>query len=197
MEPAIKEIENPIILKEIKGNIDYQNVSFKYPSREEPEQVIKNLKKRKLEQTESTFRNVNISIKAGERVAIVGHSGAGKSSLVQLLVRAYDPDRGKILIDGYDLKDLSLENYRQHLGVVPQDVSLFDNTLKYNILFGAKNEVSDKQLNEAIKMSRVDNFLKNLHNQTFLNYHPFLIFLFQNLVLYLILLFLMLEVLQL
>jgi len=162
MEPAIKEIKNPIVLKEIKGNIVYENVSFRYPSREEPNEGIKNLKKIKPKETESTFRNVSLSIKAGEKVAIVGHSGAGKSSLVQLLVRAYDPSKGKILIDGHDLKDLSLESYRSSLGVVPQDVSLFDNTLRYNILFGAKGEITDKQLNEAVKMARVDNFLKNL-----------------------------------
>lgn len=162
-EPAIKEIENPIILDKIKGNIYYENVWFKYPSREMPDEITKNIKKIK-ENQEYTLRSINISIKAGERVAIVGHSGAGKSSLVQLLVRAYDPNKGKILIDGQNLSDLSLENYRSSLGVVPQDVSLFDNTLRYNILFGAKGKVSEKQLDEAVRMSRVDIFIKNLEN---------------------------------
>jgi ABC-type multidrug transport system fused ATPase/permease subunit len=158
---AIKEIENPIVLKEIKGDIEYKNVSFKYPSRE-----VAVSKKLKLpaDAEDHTLKNVGISIKAGERVAIVGHSGAGKSSLVQLLIRAYDPVKGKILIDGCDLKDLSLENYRSRLGVVPQDVSLFDESLRYNILFGAKEKVSDRQLNQAIKMARVESFLKGLEN---------------------------------
>jgi len=80
--------------------------------------------------------------------------------LVQLLIRAYDPDKGKILIDGHDLKQLSLENYLSQLGVVPQDVVLFDNTLRYNILFGTKEKVSEENLIKAIKLARVDDFLK-------------------------------------
>lgn len=160
-EIAIREAKDPILLKQIKGDIEYKNVSFKYPSRE----VIVSKKLKPLPKLEDhTLKNVNILIKAGERVAIVGHSGAGKSSLVQLLIRAYDPDKGKILIDGNDLKDLSLENYRSQLGVVPQDVSLFDESLRYNILFGAKENVSDKRLNQAIKMARVEGFLKDLEN---------------------------------
>jgi len=164
MEPDIKEKENPIILEKIKGNIEYQKVFFKYPSREEPSEVTNNLKISKFKSEEHTLKNVNISIKAGEKVAIVGHSGAGKSSLVQLLLRAYDPFKGKITIDGYDLKDLSLKKYRDFLGVVPQDVSLFDNTLRYNILFGSKKEVNTEQLNKAIKMAGIDLFLNNLEN---------------------------------
>jgi ABC-type multidrug transport system fused ATPase/permease subunit len=164
MEPDIKEKENPIILEKIKGNIEYQKVFFKYPSREEPSEIFNNLEKSKFKSEEHTLKNVNISIKAGEKVAIVGHSGAGKSSLVQLLLRAYDPFKGKITIDGYDLKDLSLKKYRDFLGVVPQDVSLFDNTLRYNIIFGSKKEVSIEQLNKAIKMAGIDLFLNNLEN---------------------------------
>ena len=164
LEPAIKEKENPVILEKIKGNIDYKNVFFRYPSREEPSEVTNNLKTSKIKSSEHTLKNVNISIKAGEKIAIVGHSGAGKSSLVQLLLRAYDPFKGKITIDGYDLKDLSLKKYRDFLGVVPQDVSLFDNTLRYNILFGSKKEVNTEQLNKAIKMAGIDLFLNNLEN---------------------------------
>ncbi|MFA5013468.1 MAG: ABC transporter ATP-binding protein [Candidatus Paceibacterota bacterium] len=157
MEPAIKEVENPIVLEKIQGRIEYKNVFFKYPSREDADEPRKNIKK-----TENTLKNVNLVIEPGQKVAIVGHSGAGKSSLAQLLIRAYDPDQGKILIDGNDLKELSLDKYRDFLGVVPQDVSLFDNTLRYNILFGAKSKVSDRQLNEAVKMARIDTFLKSL-----------------------------------
>lgn len=164
LEPAIKEKENPIIFEKIKGDVEYKNVFFRYPSREEPSEITYNLKKTKFKAGEHTLKNVNFSIKAGEKVAIVGHSGAGKSSLVQLLLRAYDPFKGKIMIDGHDLKDLSLKKYRDFLGVVPQDVSLFDDTLRYNILFGSKKEISEKQLNQAIKMAGIDSFLKNLEN---------------------------------
>ncbi len=164
LEPAIKEKENPIIFEKIKGDVEYKNVFFRYPSREEPSEITNSLKKTKFKAGEHTLKNVNFSIKAGEKVAIVGHSGAGKSSLVQLLLRAYDPFKGKIMIDGHDLKDLSLKKYRDFLGVVPQDVSLFDDTLRYNILFGSKKEISEKQLNQAIKMAGIDSFLKNLEN---------------------------------
>ena len=161
--PAIQESANPIGLNKAQGKIEFQNVFFKYPSREKPNTVIKKLNNSKLK-AEYTLKNINISIQPGERVAIVGHSGAGKSSLIQLLVRAYDADKGRILIDNHNLKDLSLESYRSCLGVVPQDVSLFDNTLRYNILFGAKFQISEQQLDEAVRIARVDTFIKNLEN---------------------------------
>lgn len=84
--------------------------------------------------------------------------------MIQLLIRAYDPEKGKIMIDGHDLKDLSLNEYRQKLGIVPQDVALFDNTLRYNILFGANKEVSNKELKKAVEMARVDEFLGGMEN---------------------------------
>ncbi|HPD19792.1 MAG TPA: ABC transporter ATP-binding protein [Candidatus Pacearchaeota archaeon] len=155
LEPDIKETDHPLIIPDIQGKIEYQKVYFKYPAREKLEKTIKET---------HALKNINITIEAGQKVAIVGHSGAGKSSLIQLLIRAYDPDKGKILIDGYDLKQLSLENYLSQLGVVPQDVVLFDNTLRYNILFGAKKEVSEEKLMKAVKLARVDAFLKNLEN---------------------------------
>ncbi|MFA5368469.1 MAG: ABC transporter ATP-binding protein [Candidatus Paceibacterota bacterium] len=167
VEPNIKEIDNPIILEKIKGKIEYKNIYFKYPAREE---IIKDgeeiaiVKDKKRKEEDETLKKVNIIIEPGQRVAVVGHSGAGKSTLVQLLTRAYDPDKGKVLIDDYDLKDLSLKGYRKSLGIVPQEVSLFDNTLRYNILFGADKSVTEKELEQAIKMSRVDGFLKNMEN---------------------------------
>ena len=152
----IKEVDNPIVLEGFKGKIEYKNISFKYPEREFIGESVNKIKK------EDGLKNVSILIEPGQRVAIVGHSGAGKSTLVQLLIRAYDPDKGNILIDDNDLKNLSLKDYRNCLGVVPQEVSLFDNTLRYNILFGTKNSVSENQLKEAIKMARIDGFLKTL-----------------------------------
>jgi len=109
LEPDIKEVENPIIIPDIQGKIEYQNVYFKYPSRDEPSEITRHFNKNYFKKEGQTLKNINIVIEAGQKVAIVGHSGAGKSSLVQLLIRAYDPDKGRILIDGYDLKQLSLE----------------------------------------------------------------------------------------
>lgn len=162
MEADIKESLHPIVLKDLKGQIEYKNIFFKYPSREEVvEEKEGELLKSEISE-EGFLKNINISIHPGEKVVIVGHSGAGKSTLVQLLIRAYDPDKGKILIDNNDLKDLSLRSYRQKLGIVPQDVALFDNTLRYNILFGASKDATEENLQEAIKIAQVDKFLKGL-----------------------------------
>jgi len=163
IETDIKEKDNPIIIRDIKGKIEFKNVYFRYSSREEfDEDGILEIKKEK--NREHILKGINLTIKAGQRVAIVGHSGAGKSTLINLLVRAYDPQKGKILIDGNDLKDLSLRNYRSKIGIVPQDVSLFDNTLRYNILFGTNENIEDIQLRESLEMARIDGFLDNLEN---------------------------------
>jgi ATP-binding cassette subfamily B protein len=165
IEPEIKEIENPIVIKEGKGKIEYNKVSFTYPAREE---IIEEGRKIKIvkrgEEDCGGLRNISMVIEPGQRIAIVGHSGAGKSTMIQLLIRAYDPEKGNILIDGYDLKDLSLNDYRQSLGIVPQDVVLFDDTLKYNIIFGVNRKVSSKELDEAVKMARVDEFLNSMES---------------------------------
>lgn len=164
IEPEVKEIDSPIVIKDNKGRIEYKNISFVYPAREEIIEEGRKIKVVKGKKESGGLKNVNIKIEAGQRIAIVGHSGAGKSTMVQLLIRAYDPDKGSIAIDGHDLKNLSLKEYRQSLGIVPQDVALFDDTLRYNIIFGANRVVSDKELKEAIKMARVDEFLKSMEN---------------------------------
>ncbi|MDD5639305.1 MAG: ABC transporter ATP-binding protein [Candidatus Pacebacteria bacterium] len=163
IETDIKEKDNPIIIDDIKGKIEFKNVYFRYSSREEfDDDGTLEIKKEK--NREHILKGINLTIKAGQRVAIVGHSGAGKSTLINLLVRAYDPQKGKILIDDNDLKDLSLLDYRSKIGIVPQDVSLFDNTLRYNILFGTNENIEDVQLRESLEMARIDGFLNNLEN---------------------------------
>jgi subfamily B ATP-binding cassette protein MsbA len=164
IEPEVKETDNPIIIEDNKGRVEYKKVSFVYPAREEIIEEGRKIKVVKGKKESGGLKNINIVIEPGERVAIVGHSGAGKSTLVQLLIRAYDPEEGSIIIDGYDLKNLSLKKYRQSLGIVPQDVVLFDDTLRYNILFGVNENVSDKKLKEVIKMARVDEFLSSMEN---------------------------------
>ncbi|MDD5696710.1 MAG: ABC transporter ATP-binding protein [Candidatus Pacebacteria bacterium] len=155
IRPDIKEIEKPIVVDKIKGRIEYKSVSFKYP--------LRDIKDKSVEE-QVVLKGLNLSIEPGQKVAIVGASGAGKSTIIQLLVRAYDPDKGKILIDGNDLRKLSLKNYRRAIGIVPQDIILFDDTLRYNIVFGMSENVAEKQLKEAVKMARVDEFLKDMEN---------------------------------
>lgn len=166
VESDIKEIDNPIVPEKINGKIEFRNVTFGYPIREyvkeegeeedsEKETEIKSEKKHVLE-------DVNIVIEAGQKVAIVGPSGAGKSTLVQLILRAYDPSKGHILVDGQELRNLSLHKFRSALGIVPQDISLFDNTLRYNIMFGASEKINDSHLSEAVKMASLDRFVSRL-----------------------------------
>ncbi|MFA5232246.1 MAG: ABC transporter ATP-binding protein [Candidatus Paceibacterota bacterium] len=153
ISPDIRETENPVVVDNFKGRIEYKNVSFKYPLRDIRGKEIKE---------QVVLKGIDILIESGQRVAIVGASGAGKSTVIQLLIRAYDPDKGKILIDGHDLRKLSLNNYRKAIGIVSQDIVLFDDTLRYNIVFGTSERVTEKQIREAIKMARVDGFLKGL-----------------------------------
>lgn len=152
-KPDIKEIDNPIIINNFKGRIEYKGVSFNYPARD--------IKDKELRE-QAALKNINLLIESGQRVAIVGASGAGKSTIIQLLIRAYDPQKGKILIDGHNLKELSLSDYRKAIGIVPQDIVLFDDTLRYNILFGTNEKVEEKELKKAIETARVDCFVSNM-----------------------------------
>lgn len=171
VEPDIKEIENPIILKSFRGEIKYENVYFKYPKREYIGKSEKRIERRQNESRkrqgkEYVLENINLQIGIGQKAAIVGPSGTGKSTMIQLLVRAYDPDKGDILIDGNKLKDLKLDNFRSAIGMVPQDIALFDNSLKYNILFGLREgeSVSEDYLWEIAKMASLDKFVSKLEN---------------------------------
>jgi ATP-binding cassette subfamily B (MDR/TAP) protein 6 len=102
----------------IRGGIDFSNVSFSYT----PERVI--------------LKNLNFNIAPGKTVAIVGQTGAGKSTIMRLLFRFYDVDSGAIMIDGQNVKTVTQHSLRSAIGVVPQDTVLFNNTIKFNINYG-------------------------------------------------------------
>ncbi len=130
------------ITKKIKGEIEFRNVSFKYPDSDEF--VIKDL---------------NLKIEAGQNIAIVGRTGAGKTTLVQLIPRLFDPTVGAILIDGIDLRKHSVENIRKAIGFVPQDTFLFSDTIGENIAFGVE-DADVKQIESAAEKAQVkDNIL--------------------------------------
>ncbi len=169
VESDVKEIENPVKPEKFAGRIEFKNVYFKYPKREyikDDKQGDKNERKEEKESArqEDVLRNINLLIEPGQKVAIVGPSGVGKTSLALLLIRAYDPIKGSILIDGVDLKKLDLKHFRLHIGMVSQDIALFDNTLRYNIAFGLYNqqEVSRERLWQAAKMACIDKFIFGL-----------------------------------
>ena len=129
-----------------KGNITFDNVSFKYS-----------------ESLQNILQKINLNIKSGEMTALVGHSGAGKSTILNLIPRFYEPLSGKILIDNQSINEHSLKSLRENISLVSQDVSLFDDTIKNNIKY-SKLTASDEEITEAAKLSNCEEFIKKLPN---------------------------------
>ncbi|XP_075683429.1 ATP-binding cassette sub-family B member 5-like isoform X1 [Rhinoderma darwinii] len=129
----------------IKGNIEFKNVHFCYPSRPQV-QVLKGL---------------NLKVKPGQTVALVGQSGCGKSTTVQLLQRMYDPQEGMIMVDGHDIRSLNVRNYREIMGVVSQEPVLFATTIKNNIKYG-RLDVTDEEIETAAKEANAYDFIMAL-----------------------------------
>lgn len=126
------KIKNPTQeLSTVEGNITFHQVSFTYP-----ESGIQALK------------NISFEVKQGETLAVVGRTGSGKSTIVNLLLRSYDVSDGEVLIDGKNIKTINLDNFRENVGYVPQDVFLFSDTIENNIAFGYKNKLPEKSVIE-------------------------------------------------
>jgi subfamily B ATP-binding cassette protein MsbA len=140
------EEDGRIELTSFEREIVYSNVSFHYPGT-----------KRKV------LEDVNFRVKKGEVIAIVGSSGAGKTTLLDMLPRFYKPTKGKITIDGIDINDLTLESLRRHIGIVSQDVILFNETVRDNIAFGDLN-ASEKDIIEVAKAAYAHEFIMNMPN---------------------------------
>jgi len=162
IEPAVKVIQNPVKLDNLDGRIEFKNVSFKYPVRSylEDDEV-----KPSSQNDHEALSDISFTIQSGQRVAFVGQSGAGKSTLTHLILRSYDPDDGQIVIDENDLRILDLKHYRESIGLVEQSVTLFDETLRYNIIFGLNGrgiDVTDDELGEIANMSCIDKFYDRL-----------------------------------
>jgi len=143
-EPDIKEIENHPNLKINTGNIEFKNVSFTYPKTDA-----------------EAVKNINISIKGGTTAALVGHSGAGKSTIVNLIPRFYDPKEGSIQIDGQIINEVSLASLRKKISMVSQDTILFDDTVRANIAY-AKLNASEEEIKKACDFAAASDFIKDL-----------------------------------
>jgi ATP-binding cassette subfamily B protein len=144
-EPEVVEKPDAVELGRASGRVTAQGVGFAYRGRE------------------TTLENISFHARAGERVAIVGHTGAGKSTLMSLLVRFYDPKAGRIELDGVDLRDLKLSSLREQVSVVLQEPLLFSGTIEENIRYG-KLDASSEEVREAAKAANADDFISRLPN---------------------------------
>jgi subfamily B ATP-binding cassette protein MsbA len=141
------KIKNEVNLPDLKiktCDIKFENVNFKYETTKE-----------------KAIKNINLDIPGGSMTAFVGHSGAGKSTIINLLPRFYDPQEGNILIDSQDIEKISLKSLRKNISLVSQDVILFDDTIKANISY-AKEDASDEEINQACEYAAADEFINKL-----------------------------------
>lgn len=172
MKSDVPVVANPVRLEPFHGDIEFRNVTLSYKRRDlkpdegDDDEEQKTLNSSDNKQQGPALDNVSFTIPAGKRVAIVGESGAGKSTLVYALMRGQDPEGGQILIDSQDLRLLDLQAYRRAIGYVPQQVPMFDRSIRYNITFGLEKdiEVTEEMMNRAAKMSCVDRFFARLEN---------------------------------
>ncbi|XP_015954693.1 ABC transporter B family member 2-like [Arachis duranensis] len=132
-------------LHTVEGTIELKNIHFRYPSR--PDVVV--------------FNDFNMRVPSGKTVALVGHSGSGKSSVISLILRFYDPTSGRVMIDGKDIRNLNLKSVRKHIGFVQQEPVLFATSIYENILYG-KEEASNSEVVEAAKLANAHNFISGL-----------------------------------
>jgi subfamily B ATP-binding cassette protein MsbA len=142
-KPKIFDKPNAIDLKETKGDVEFENVQFSY------------------DENKITLDNVNFKVKAGQSVALVGHSGGGKSTIMSMILRFYDPSSGAIKLDGHNISDLTFKSLRSSMSVVNQEVMLFDDTILENIRYG-KVDATEEQILKAAKMAEADEFIQEL-----------------------------------
>lgn len=141
----IADSKNPVVLKEVKGKVEFDHVVFGY----HPDKTI--------------IKNLSAKVHPGQRIAIVGPTGAGKTTLVNLLMRFYDVKSGAIRIDGVDIKEMKRQDVRQMFGMVLQDTWLFNGSIRDNITYGRPN-ATEAEMVEAAKEAHVDHFVRSLSN---------------------------------
>lgn len=142
-KPKVCDCENAKTLSGVKNEIEFKNVCFEYV------------------ENKPVLQNVCLTVKKGETIALVGNSGGGKSTLVNLLPRFYDVKSGEITIDGTDIREITLQSLRENIAVVFQDNFLFDGTIRENILLGNEN-ASEGDINKALQASYASDFIKNM-----------------------------------
>ena len=143
-EPKVTNKENSVNFEEFKKEISFSNVEFSY-----------------LDSKEKILKGINLKVKKGETIALVGNSGGGKSTIVNLIPRFFDVTNGSLEIDGIDVRDYNVKSLRKKIGIVPQETFLFSGTLKSNIKYG-KNDATDEEIIEAAKQANAHEFIEKL-----------------------------------
>ncbi|TQR21533.1 ABC transporter ATP-binding protein [Psychrobacillus vulpis] len=142
-EPEIKDRPDAISVSHLNGDITFENVSFRY------------------DEHKSVLEDINLSIKAGETVAFVGPSGAGKTTICSLIPRFYDVNEGAISIDGLNIQDITMNSLRSQIGIVQQDVFLFTGTIRENIAYG-KKDATEQEIQDAANKAHLEDFISSL-----------------------------------
>ncbi|API93740.1 ABC transporter ATP-binding protein/permease [Virgibacillus pantothenticus] len=144
-QPNVQEKKDAYVFTDMKGEIVFDRVGFSY------------------DEDRIALYDISLTIQAGETVALVGHTGSGKSTIANLISRFYDPTKGKVKIDGYDLQEVQLDSLRQSISVVLQDTFIFSGTIMENIRFG-RPEASDEEVIQAAKVVGADEFIQRMVN---------------------------------
>ena len=141
-EPDIKRPKKPVNHKKLEGNVTFKNVSYRADD-------------------EDILQNINFDVKKGETVGIIGTTGAGKSTIVNLMCRFFDTTEGEVLVDGVNVKDYDMHDLRDNIGMAMQDVFLFSDTIEGNIAYG-KPDISFEKVKEVARMADANHFIQNL-----------------------------------
>lgn len=145
-KPTIVEADNPVVLEDVKGSVQFKNVSFSLGDKE-------------------ILSDISFNLEAGKTIGIMGATGTGKSSIINLLQRFYDVAGGEILLDGVNIKDLTLKQLRKSISLVMQDVFLFSDTINENVRMGKKYKVKQEEIIEAIENAQARDFVERMEDK--------------------------------
>lgn len=144
-KPIVSEADHPVELDDMRGEIQFDKVVFSY------------------DEKRTALKEISLKIEAGQTVALVGHTGSGKTTIANLISRFYDPTSGKVLVDGYDLKEVSIGSLRKYISIVLQDTFIFSGTIYDNILFG-RPDATEEEVRTAAEAVGAAEFIKKLPN---------------------------------